>query len=176
MLLLWIPTKETKEIGHIFVDCFVFGTKVWGMAVNMIKLVVGIDSLEDFALWQAQEYMMFEEQQANIVRTRFKPKRADEILKTGGSIYRVIKNRIVCHQKIIGFDIYESADKGTQTLILTDTEIIQTQSMPHRPFQGWRYFDQAKAPKDRGRYIIGKDQEEAPPPEMEEALKDAGLL
>ncbi|MEM9470252.1 MAG: DUF1489 family protein, partial [Pseudomonadota bacterium] len=66
------------------------------MTTHMIKLVVGLDSLEEFALWQEQERVLFEGQEANIVRTRFKPKKADEILKTGGSIYRVIKSRVVC--------------------------------------------------------------------------------
>ena len=150
------------------------------MTVHMIKLVVGIDTLEEFAAWQAQERVIFDgidgEQEANLVRTRYKPKRADEILKTRGAIYRVIKNRIVCHQKIIGFDSYEDPIKGSQSLILTDTEIIQTHSMPYRPFQGWRYFDEAKAPKDRGVYVLGQDDDEVPPPEMEDALKDAGLL
>ncbi len=146
----------------------------------MIKLVVGIDTLEDFAEWQAQERVVFDgingEQEANLVRTRYKPKRADEILKTGGSIYRVIKNRIVCYQKIIGFDSYEDPVKGSQSLILTDTEIVQTQSMPYRPFQGWRYFDEAKAPKDREVYVLGQENDDAPPPEMEEELKNLGLL
>tara|TARA_B100000508_G_scaffold125984_1_gene110247 strand:+ start:174 stop:656 length:483 start_codon:yes stop_codon:yes gene_type:complete len=152
------------------------------MSVHMIKLVVGSDSLEDFALWQQQgaERVIFDgingEQEANIVRTRYKPKRADEILSSGGSIYRIIKGRICCRQQIVGFDTYESADKGTQCLILTDTKIIQTQSSAHRPFQGWRYFDNAKAPHDRGEYIAGKIQNEVPPPEIEEALKGAGLL
>ena len=77
--------------------------------------------------------------------------------------------------EIIGFDTYESDDRGTQCLILTDTDVIQTQSMPYRPFQSWRYLDPAKAPKDRGLYVIGQ-AEEAPPREMENELREAGLL
>jgi len=146
------------------------------MSINIIKLVVGIDNLDDFALWQSQERVIFEGQQVNIVRTRYKPKQADDILRTGGSIYRVMKSRILCRQQIIGFDSYESRDKGTQCLILTDTDIIKTQNMPYRPFQGWRYLDAAKAPKDNGLYIIGESEDETPPPEMENALKEAGLL
>lgn len=146
------------------------------MTVHMIKLVVGIDTIEEFALWQAQERVVFDGQEVNLVRTRFKPKRAEEIIKTGGSIYRVIKSRVVCRQEIVAFETYESHDRGTQCLILTDTDIIQTQSMPYRPFQGWRYFDEAKTPKDRGLYVIGEDNDEAPPPEMEEELKNLGLL
>ena len=160
----------------------IIGVTLGFMGINMIKLVVGVDSLEDFALLQEKgaERVIFNgingEQEANIVRTRYKPKRADEILSSGGSIYRVIKGRICCRQKVIGFDTYESKEKGTLCLILTDTKIIQTQSMFHRPFQGWRYFEQSKAPKDRGLYVLGQGQNEAPPPEIENALKDAGLL
>lgn len=152
------------------------------MSLNIIKLVVGIDTLDEFALLQKNgaERVIFDgingEQEANIVRTRYKPKRADDILRSEGSIYRVIKGRICCRQQIIGFDTYESKDKGTQCLILTDNKIIQTQSMSHRPFQGWRYFEESKAPKDRGVYVPRKGQDNAPPPEIGNALKDAGLL
>ena len=145
------------------------------MSIHIIKLVVGTESLEEFARWQTQDRVTFQGQEANIVRTRYMPKKADDILKTEGSIYRVIKNRIVCRQRIIGFDRYESHDKGTQSLIITETQIIQTQTMPYRPFQGWRYLDPAKAPSDRGFYILGQ-QNDQPPPEMEDDLKQAGLL
>jgi len=145
------------------------------MAQHIIKLVVGIETLDDFFHWQREYVFDYEGTPANIVRTRFKPKQADEILKTGGSIYRVIKNKIVCRQKILGFEKTESDDKGTQCLIMCDTEIIQTYSTPKRPFQGWRYLKQEQAPKDRGIYL-GDGQREEIPPELEAELMESGLL
>lgn len=143
--------------------------------VHMIKLVVGIDTLEDFYNWQQKEVVDYEGVSANLVRTRFKPKAADEILKTGGSIYRVIKNKIVCRQKIIGFDSWDSPDKGKQCLIMCDREIIQTYSTPKRPFQGWRYLKPEQTPKDRGIYL-GEGKREEIPAELEAELMESGLL
>jgi len=145
------------------------------MTVHIIKLVVGIDDLESFYRWQQQSVVQYEGQPANTVHTRYKPKAADEILSSGGSIYRVIKNKIVCRQKILGFDQWESPDKGTQCVILTEPQIIQTYSTPKRPFQGWRYLKPEQAPKDRGIYL-GDGQREEIPPELEAELMESGLL
>ncbi|MEM6812020.1 MAG: DUF1489 domain-containing protein [Pseudomonadota bacterium] len=145
------------------------------MSLHMIKLVVGIDNLDDFYEWQRAHIFDYDGVPANIVRTRFKPKAADEILQSGGSIYRVMKRRILCRQKIIGFEQAESADRGTQCLIMCDTEIIQTYSKPKRPFQGWRYLKPEDAPKDRGIYQGGGQLEDIPP-DLEKELMESGLL
>lgn len=145
------------------------------MTVHMIKLVVGIDTLEDFYDWQQKDVVDFNGVPANTVHTRYKPKAAEEILQTGGSIYRVIKNRIVCRQKIIGFDQWDSPDKGTQCIIMCDLDIIQTYSKPKRPFQGWRYLKPSDAPKDRGVYL-GDGQRGEIPEDLERDLAESGLL
>ena len=145
------------------------------MSLHMIKLVVGIDTLEDFYQWQQQELVNYEGVPANVVRTRFKPKASDEILQSSGSIYRVMKNRILCRQKIMGFDSWDSPDKGTQCLIMCEPEIIQTYSKPKRPFQGWRYLKPSDAPKDRGLYLGGSELGEIPE-DLERDLAESGLL
>ena len=141
----------------------------------MIKLIVGCDTLEEYAAWQAQEVMDYHGQPAVPCWTRFQAKRGDEILRTGGSLYRVMKSRIVCRQRILGFEMVETKSHGTRCMILQDPEIVTTVSTPHRPFQGWRYFEDAKAPADKGVYVLGGENDE-PPPEMEDDLKAAGLL
>ena len=141
----------------------------------MIKLIVGCDTLEEYAAWQAQEVMDYHGQPAVPCWTRFQAKRGDEILRTGGSLYRVMKSRIVCRQRILGFEMVETKSHGTRCMILQDPEIVTTVSTPHRPFQGWRYFEDAKAPADKGVYVLG-DENDEPPPEMEDDLKAAGLL
>ena len=102
------------------------------------------------------------------------PRKADDILATGGSIYRVSKNRIVCRHKILGFDMVEVDGEGRYCRILQHPDIIETVNMPYRPFQGWRYFDSAKVPKDKGIYVPGVH--EKIDPKMEEELRAAGLL
>lgn len=145
------------------------------MAIHMIKLVVGVDDLDHFLEVQRNCVVDYHGTPANAVRTRFKPKRAAEILDSGGSLYRVIKNRIQCRQKILSFETEETKEKGTQCLIMVDHDIIQTISTPKRPFQGWRYFEPAAVPRDRGLYL-GDGQREEVPQDMEEELKNLGLL
>ncbi len=144
------------------------------MTVHMIKLVVGVEDLDEFLAIQKACIVDFEGKPANAVRTRFMPKRASEVLD-GGSLYRVIKNKIVCRQRIIGFDSVETSDKGSQTLIMVDPTIIQTISTPKRPFQGWRYFEPASVPKDRGVYR-GNNQRDEIPEDLQDSLREAGLL
>jgi len=144
------------------------------MAVHLIKLVVGVDDLDQFLEIQKNSIVDYNGEPANAVRTRYKPKREAEVLD-GGSLYRVIKNKICCRQKILGFETIESSDKGTQTLIMVEPTIIQTISTPKRPFQGWRYFESAAVPRDRGVYL-GDNQREEIPEDMEKDLKEMGLL
>lgn len=144
------------------------------MVVHLIKLVVGVDDLDQFLEIQNNSIVDYNGEPANAVRTRYKPKRGAEVLD-GGSLYRVIKNKICCRQKVLGFESIESADKGTQTLIMVEPTIIQTISTPKRPFQGWRYFENAAVPRDRGVYL-GDNQRDEVPEDMEKELKEMGLL
>ena len=147
------------------------------MSVDLIKLVVGIETLDDFAKHQAGENHEFEGRPANVIYTRNRPRQEDDILHTGGSVYRVIKGKIRCRQKILGFDDYIGRDGKKRCLIYMNPEIIETYHVPHRPFQGWRYLKNENRPKDIGPYTIG--QETPPdemPAEMAEELRKAGLL
>lgn len=150
------------------------------MAVNIIKLIVGCQDLEEYAQWQARQEIDYEggeNGRAVPCLTRFKAKRADEVLASGGSLYRVLKSRVICRQKIVGFEMVETGHKGTMCAIMLEPEIVTVVNAPHRPFQGWRYFDDEKAPADRGVYVIGQgDEDEEPPEEMADELRDAGLL
>lgn len=151
----------------------------WGyisfMAVHMIKLIVGAESLEQYAQWQESQVMDYHGQPAVPCMTRFMAKRADEILRSGGSLYRVHKSRIICRSKILGFEMVDVEGQGKKCMIMQSPEIMSVVNAPHRPFQGWRYFEQGAAPDDRGVYIIGQDDEQ-PPEEMSDELREAGLL
>ena len=107
--------------------------------------------------------------------TRYKPRRAEEILQNGGSIYRVVKNRIVCRHKILGFEMVETESKGTMCMIVQDAQMIETVHMPRRAFQGWRYLKPCDAPPDKGIYEGGCFQDNIPD-DMSDELKEAGLL
>ncbi|MGB1077624.1 MAG: DUF1489 family protein [Bdellovibrionales bacterium] len=144
------------------------------MTINMIKLVVGIETLQEFYELQQRETIDYHGTPAVPCWTRFAPKQAEEIIRKQGSLYRVIKGRIQCRAQILGFEKVET-DQGTKCMIMQSAEMIQTVSQPHRPFQGWRYLKQADTPKDRGPYF-GQENDNEPPEDMREELEKMGLL
>jgi hypothetical protein len=119
--------------------------------------------------------MVFHGQKVNIVRTRYKPKRADEMIASGGSIYRVIKGQICCRQRIIGFDTMDDGQGGSKCLILVDMALIRTLRVAKRPFQGWRYLNAADAPADLGPYNPAQ-KEDDPALQTQAQLVALGLL
>ena len=143
--------------------------------VHIIKLVVGVSDIAQFYDLQSSHEVDYNGQRAVPCWTRYQPKRADEILETGGSIYRVIKNRIVCRHKILGFEKVETQEKGTMCAIMQSPEMIETVHMPKRAFQGWRYLKPSDIPNDKGVYT-GAAMQDNVPPDLEKELKEAGLL
>ncbi len=144
-------------------------------SIHIIKLVVGVDSIKQFYDLQRHHEFDYHGQAATPCWTRYKPRAADEILREGGSIYRVVKNRIVCRHKILGFEMVETDSKGTMCMIVQDAQMIETIHTPRRAFQGWRYLKPADVPADKGVYT-GGEAEETIPEEMQDELKEAGLL
>ena len=70
------------------------------MALNLIKLSVGTESVEDLSAWHAAHAHIWAPGTTEHV-TRMWPKREDEILN-GGSLYWVIKGVIQARQRLIG--------------------------------------------------------------------------
>lgn len=142
--------------------------------VHMIKLVVGIDSLQAFHALQHYHAVEYEGVMAAPCWTRTRPKQAEEILRTGGSIYRVINNRIQCRHRILGFETVDTAEKGTMCVIMQELAMMRTMPLPKRAFQGWRYLKDAYAPEDMALYDGGSL--EGDDAELQAELHKAGLL
>ena len=142
------------------------------MPVHLKKLCVGVDTPEQ--LLQVRKVHKNKKYGAHvIVYTRHKPKEAEALIKSG-SLYRIMKNRIVARQKIIGFEHYKDDDNITRTKIILSPEMYRTVAVPHRPFQGWRYLKDTDVPADIG--IVDENDELPPDPEMADALRESGLL
>jgi hypothetical protein len=77
------------------------------------------------------------------ILTRFRPKREQELI--GGSIYWIIKHRIVARQEILGF-VTSECDR--RTVIRLDPVLIFVRACPKRAHQGWRYLEAIDAPAD----------------------------
>lgn len=139
--------------------------------VNLIKLSVGTESVEDLADWHRNKRAQTGDGLPRHV-TRMWPKREAEILN-GGSIYWVIKGLIQCRQRILRLDEVIGQDGIRRCAIVLEPELHRTQSAIKRPFQGWRYLQTADAPPDLPK---GRKNEEVLPPELNRALAEIGVL
>lgn len=115
------------------------------MTIHIIKLCVGIESVEHLIEARKNEPRN-SGLDYNFHITRFKPRRANEVLD-GGSLFWVIKGFVLVRQRIIGLDEIKT-EQGTKCMIKMDKKIHLTESQPRRPFQGWRYLEGSSAPKD----------------------------
>lgn len=138
--------------------------------VNILKLCVGAESVEDLAQWQVQNAPRWPSGCAVHV-TRMWPKREDEVLG-GGSLYWVIKGVVLCRQRIVGLDRVEGGDGISRCALLLDREIIRTEAAPRRPFQGWRYLAPEDSPRDLPK---GRENDDALPEALARALAEIGL-
>ena len=74
------------------------------------------------------------------VATRMRPKRAAELI--GGSLYWIVRHRLVACQQILRFDDREDG----RIDIVCSAELVAVSPMPRRAHQGWRYLEAGDAP------------------------------
>lgn len=137
------------------------------MALHLIKLCVGCESIEDLDDWQRRRPTAKKGYTHH--RTRFAPKRAEEILD-GGSLYWVIKGWLRVRQRVIGFDEGRDDDGTATCLIKLERQLVPVDPRRFRAFQGWRYLTDKDAPRD---LPAGGG---ALPQGLAEELKELGLL
>jgi hypothetical protein len=122
------------------------------MALHLIKLCVGCDSIAELAGWQSSrlKQLRAKGKRPELVHvTRMTPKRSDELLE-GGSLYWVIKGYIAARQRLLAFRTVQKQGVPHCGLVY-DKTLIAVSPRPHRPFQGWRYLAAADAPPDLSR-------------------------
>jgi hypothetical protein len=108
-------------------------------SLNISKVAVGCASIETLARRQALRAS------GGVVPlvTRFRPKRADELI--GGSVFWIVKHRIRARQKILSFSLRES---DRRTVIGLEPELVPVRTVVRRAHQGWRYLEAEDAPLD----------------------------
>src|ERR1700744_498657 len=145
------------------------------MALNLIKLCVGADSVRDLEDWikeKLRDKKKRGEKPEHIHRTRMVPKRADE-LKDGGSLYWVIRGEIMCRQRILDIRPFRDKDGVGRCGVVLDPKVVLVEPRPFRAFQGWRYSDPKDAPRDLGKVAPGSA---AMPEKMRRELRELGLM
>jgi len=144
------------------------------MSLNLLKTAAGLQEIDQLIARQANNKFVRDGKKVTYAYTRYAPKRADEIIESGGSIYWILKNRIQVRQKILGFEMVQDENESWCKIIV-EPQLYRTMSVQKRAIQGWRYYEGKSVPKDRGLYLTGQNDDE-PPAEMYEELRKLGLL
>ncbi|MCZ8103020.1 MAG: DUF1489 family protein [Burkholderiales bacterium] len=145
------------------------------MALHILKLCVGCDSIADLEGWIEETMAMWRrlgKPEEQFHTTRMVPKRLDEIL-AGGSLYWVIKGQVACRQRIVDIRPFTDGDGIGRCHLVLEPRVIPVNPRPCRPFQGWRYLAADVAPKDLGG--AGGDIA-AMPEDLRRELAELGLL
>ncbi|MFV3130752.1 DUF1489 family protein [Niveispirillum sp. KHB5.9] len=117
------------------------------MTIHFLRLAVGADSLQSMRDWRRDHQITWSGRPVVPTYTKRAPTRQAELLD-GGCIYWVVKGFVQCRQRFVGFDQIRDTDGSDYCRMLMDPELIETQAMPKRPFQGWRYLKPEDAPPD----------------------------
>ena len=145
------------------------------MALNLIKLCVGCDSVEDLEEWIADrldDKRRAGEPVEQYHTTRMVPTRVAEIVE-GGSLYWVIKGSVQCRQLITEIRPFTDKEGIGRCHLVLDPAVVRTEWQPRRAFQGWRYLKLSDAPADLGK---GKTGWAEMPPKLRQELAELGLL
>jgi hypothetical protein len=138
------------------------------MALNLVKLCVGVSEIEELERW-IKDWRAGRETLDHT--TRMFPKRKDEIAK-GGSLYWVIRGLILCRQPIAGLVPVTGEDGIERCRIDFKPKIVPVRPTPRRAFQGWRYLEESDAPPDLPKGGSAKGITE----KMRRELAELGLL
>jgi hypothetical protein len=76
------------------------------------------------------------------IPTRMRPKRAEECI--GGKLHYIVKHRIVARIEILRFE--DRRDGRIDIVCSSQLELVPP--MPKRAHQGWRYLEEADAPRE----------------------------
>lgn len=143
------------------------------MALHILKLCVGAESVEDQRDWMQRRLAMMEaagQTPEQFHTTRMQPKRKAELLD-GGSLYWVIKGNIQARQRLLDIRPFVDGDGISRCNLVLEPVLNETSWAPRRPFQGWRYLDPADAPPDLA--VSGIDDL---PADLRRELAGLGLL
>lgn len=131
------------------------------MPVHMTKIAYSAESPASLRAWlegHAEEARL---------TTRYLPKRHEEM--AGGSLYWIYEHALIGRSPLLGF---EQREDGRWHIRLAPM-LIPVATRPKRAHQGWRYLEQADAPRDLAE---GESAGDAMPPKLARELARLGLV
>lgn len=113
------------------------------MPLHLTKVAFGVTSVDDLIRrWETRAAAG-----EAYLTTRFLPKRHAEIVgEDAGSLYWIVKHRLVARAAITGFG---EAEGGRVAIHLAMPPVL-VEARHKRAHQGWRYLEAADAPPDLG--------------------------
>ncbi len=142
------------------------------MTLHLLRLCVGVNDIAHLQRIQADRSATPEGFREPYAITRRTPTRASDLLD-GGSLYWVMKGRILVRQRILDIKTVND-DQGRAACLLTlHHTLVPTVPVTQRPFQGWRYFTVQAAPPDMA--SLGSGAADMPA-ELLTELRDLGLF
>jgi hypothetical protein len=145
------------------------------MALHLIKLCVGCDSIQDLEEW-IEENRILNRRLRRVYEqthtTRMVPKRAGEIVE-GGSLFWVIRGQIACRQRLLEIRPFTDSDGIGRCHLVLEPVVTPVEPRPFRPFQGWRYMEAKDAPRDLG---LGTQDIRQMPEALRRELAELGLI
>ena len=131
------------------------------MPLHMTKIAYSAESPASLRAWL--------ESHADEARltTRYLPKRHEEM--AGGSLYWIYEHALIGRSPLLGFELRED---GRWHILLAPL-LIPVATRPKRAHQGWRYLEDADAPRDLGE---GENAGDAIPPKLARELAKLGLV
>jgi hypothetical protein len=145
------------------------------MTLHIQKLCVGCDTIEELADWQRRRLAAQRQasRKAELMHvTRHRPRRGG--FGPGSSIYWVMGGFIRVKQAITELREVRGDDGILRCGLVLDPELVPTEPVPRRAFQGWRYLDAAEAPASLTPGAARADT--AIPPAMRQALTELRLI
>src|SRR5437667_11683709 len=105
------------------------------MALHLIKLCVGCDSVRDLRDWIREKLQEKKRRRLPLEHwhvTRMVPKRADELID-GGSLYWVMRGAILCRQRLRDVRPFRDGDGIGRCRLDLEPEVELPQPPPVRP-------------------------------------------
>lgn len=143
------------------------------MALHIVKVAAGIGSLEE--LMRVVDLYAYDDPDLGPIMpmsSRNTPRRDSEVLD-GGSVYWIIKRKIVARARIVAIREEDRYDGKKGCQICVEANVIATVPFTKNGFQGWRYLLPENAPAD---LITGDSDEGHGSPELAAELQTLGLL
>jgi hypothetical protein len=145
------------------------------MTVNMIRMAVGVESLDHFRQLIEARIEHGDNGPFFITTTRFTPRRAEELLD-GGSLYWIVKRAVRVRQRFLDIRTVDTEEGGTRCELVLYPTMILIRPRRRRPHQGWRYLKPGDAPPDLARLGDGVAEGDDFPDTLAEDLRTLGLL